>query len=59
MLSADEYGYLYGKLKVEKIPKHIMEKIHIGEDFTEEEEILIKKLIHDDMDCKKERNETI
>lgn len=54
MLSPDEYGYLYGKLKVEKIPKHIMEKIHVGENFTQEEEILIKKLILDDLKNKKE-----
>lgn len=48
MLSAEEYRYLYGKLNVSKIPYDIMEKIHEGEEFTEEQEKVIKQLICED-----------
>lgn len=48
MLSVEEYRYLYGKLKTSKIPKDIMEKINGGEEFTLEEEQVIKQLICED-----------
>lgn len=51
ILSSDDWGFLYGKLKVSKIPTGIYEKLMCGDDFTLEEEKQIKKIIE------KERNQ--
>ena len=48
MLSVEEYRYLYGKLNICKIPKNISEKLDDGEEFTLEEEQMIKQLICED-----------
>lgn len=48
MLSLEEYRYLYGKLNTSKIPSNIMNKINEGEEFSKEEENVIKQLICED-----------
>lgn len=45
ILSADDFGFVYGKLKSSKIPREIYEKIMCGDDFTLEEEKQIKEII--------------
>lgn len=51
MMSAEEYQYLYGKLNMSKIPQNISEKINNGEEFTDEEEKVIKRIIHEDKEA--------
>lgn len=48
MLSMEEYRYLYGKLNISKIPLNILNKINEGEEFTDEEEKIIRQLICED-----------
>lgn len=47
-MTSDDYQYLYGQLNTDKIPDHMMEKIMIGEDFTEDEELEILSIIEQD-----------
>lgn len=45
IMSADDYKFLYGKLKSSEIPNDIHTKIMEGEDLTAEEETRIKAII--------------
>lgn len=45
ILSADDWRFIYGKLKITKIPSGIYEKLECGDDFTLEEEKQIKEII--------------
>ena len=44
-MSADDYEFLYGKLKSSEIPNDIHKKIIKGEDLNTEEETRIKAII--------------
>lgn len=50
MLNEENYRYLYGKLNVKKIPKDISNKLNSGEEFTKEEEEIIKEIIEKDIE---------
>ena len=45
IMSADDYKFLYGKLKSSEIPNDIHKKIMKGEDLNTEEETRIKAII--------------
>ena len=45
IMSADNYKFLYGKLKSSEIPNDIHKKIMKGEDLNTEEETRIKAII--------------
>ena len=45
IMSADDYTFLYGKLKSYEIPDDIRQKIMKGEDLNIEEETIIKAII--------------
>ena len=53
VMSADDYGFLYGKLECYKSPNDIYKKIMEGEELSIEEEIRIKAIIE------KEKLETL
>lgn len=49
-MTAKDYQYLYGKLTDphKKLPPDIFQKMMDGEDFTKEEECIIKQIIQKD-----------
>lgn len=46
ILTADDYQYLYGKMKVNYIPAFIKEKIDNGEDLSFVHQFIVKSIIH-------------
>lgn len=47
ILSQENYMCLIGRMPCEKIPGPIMSKIENGEDFTEDEEKTIEKIVNE------------
>lgn len=45
IMSNEDYQFMYAKIETYKIPDDILAKIMTGEDFNEEEEIRMKKII--------------